>query len=228
MNKLKLARRAMLPAVAAIAAVGLGTSAALAQTTATYTITAGSATSADSPVSFTANTTGDVPQVHFSDIEAGLDMTCTSGAATGTVKVGTGLPNPLAGIAPTWSGCQGLGLDLTVTAQQTPWSVNGDGSTDVNGVTQGYIDGVHAHVVDTLTGGSICSFDVEGSASGSYSNGSQDLTVSETGDSLLIENPGGTICGGALLPDDHATYDATYHVVADNPDYNPIAINSES
>ena len=220
MYKNKLLRAAAIPAVA-VAAVALTAPAALAQTDATYTVTAGSATTADNPVGWTA-TSG---EVSFEDTDAGLPMTCDSSTAKGDVTVGTGISSPVGHInSISWTGCQGLGIDLTVTASGLPWNVDGTDAT-AGGVTPGEIEPIQAHVVDTGTNGTVCSFDVEGSASGSYTNGSQTLSVAETGDTLIIRNPAGTLCGPLLLDGDHASYEADYVVVADNADFNPIQIN---
>lgn len=224
--------------LAVLAALVFGTSSAMAQTAAlTYTVTAGSATTADNPVSFKAH----AEPVNFSDLDAGIPMTCDSSDATaGTVDVGTGLgPDKLGTIDNiSWANCQGLGVQLTVTPCDLPWYVNADGATptDANGDTYGNITGsgpngeLCAQVKDTTSAGGVCSFDVVGTASAYYDNPSHSLIVNEDGtapDQLTIKNPSGTLCGGLLADGDIATYNATYVVTAVNPAFDPIQINSD-
>jgi len=222
---MSLIKAVAIPA-AAIAAAAIGTPAAFAATT--YTVTAGSATTADNPINWHASTTGDSPQVTFNDVDAGVTMTCDSATAAGQIDVGGGQSG--SGVAtindpdPTnhkteWFGCQGLGLTLHVAAT-LPWNIDATGPTS-GGVTPVEISGIVAHVNDD---NGLCSFDVTGSVPGSYDNATQDLAVN--GGGLTIGNVGGSLCP-VLLGNDEATYQATYHVDADNASFDPIQVTSE-
>lgn len=219
MKKMNLLRAAVLPA-AAVAAVGLGAPSAFAAST--YTVTAGSAADGTS-VDWTAST----DSVTFVDTTDSITMTCAGSTATGTVDVGSGESGtdiaPINGIS--WSGCQGLGVDLTVTANNTPWSLNATGATS-SGQTDGNISDISATVTDTSTGGSLCKFSVTGTVPGTYDNSGPALTVD--GGGLTISDVSGLVCGAGVISDSaDATYSAVYDVSADNADFNPIAVTSE-
>lgn len=223
MRKINLLRAAVLP-TAAVAALGLGSSAAFAASS--YDVTAGSATSADNPVSWSASTTGDAPQITFVDTDANVTLNCASGAASGTLNVGQVSGSDIATISSTaWNTCTGpLGLSFTV-AGSGDWFLNATGDTDANGTTAGNISNINAHVADP----GICEFDVTGSVDGSYTNGTSSGTLDLPGttSTLTISNVTGPLCALAGLSDGHhASFKATYDVAADNASFNPIQVTS--
>lgn len=227
MQKNKLLRAAAIPAVA-MAVVGLGAPAALAQTDLVYHVTAGSAP-ANQSVDYHAVTTGDTPQIHFVDQTAGVELTCDSGTAAGSVTPGDYSPgDPIATItSTTWTNCVGpLGLQFTVTGNGT-WNLVPDANgTDADGKTGGSIENVNADVADTNGG---CSFTVTGSVGGSYANGPSSGTLDLPGDTpgLTLSNVNGALCDLAgIANNDVATFQAKYLVNADDPANDPIQVTS--
>lgn len=220
----KNTRRIAVSAGAALATVALAATTALAAPL-TYTVTAGSAPPGTT-VNWTATTVDvpNAPDIVFTDVTDGITMTCESGSATGHVTTDSGLPG--AGIGTitgaSFMNCQGLGISLTVIPH-TPWSLDATGATS-GGVTSGQISSIDATVVDSGTGGILCSFDVTGTVGGSYDNSTTELNLPGTNATLTITNVNG--CFGLITEDAEATYEATYDVTADNPSYNPIHINS--
>ena len=218
--------------LSAAALVVFGAPAAFAASS--YNVTAGSAPATDAtaippvpPVAYTANTTGPLPQVTFTDTTSGAVLNCESASAAGTITVGTNRIGTGIGTVDStgWNNCTGpAGLQLTVTGSH-PWSLNATGDT-AGGVTAGTVSGVNAHVADNGGG---CDFDVTGSVAGSYTNGTSNgtLTLPGTSTTLTISNVSGFLCGFAgIRSGDSASFRATYQVAADNADYNPIQITS--
>ena len=219
----KVSRAVVVPAIA-LSALALGSAAAFAASS--YNVAAGSAASG-TIVGYTANTTGPLPQVTFTDTTSGAVLNCESASAAGTITVGTNRIGTGIGTVDStgWNNCTGpAGLQLTVTGSH-PWSLNATGDT-AGGVTAGTVSGVNAHVADNGGG---CDFDVTGSVAGSYTNGTSNgtLTLPGTSTTLTISNVSGFLCGFAgIRSGDSASFRATYQVAADNADYNPIQITS--
>ena len=219
----KVSRAVVVPAIA-LSALALGSAAAFAASS--YNVAAGSAASG-TIVGYTANTTGPLPQVTFTNTTSGFVLNCESASAAGTITVGTNRIGTGIGTVDStgWNNCTGpAGLQLTVTGSH-PWSLNATGDT-AGGVTAGTVSGVNAHVADNGGG---CDFDVTGSVAGSYTNGTSNgtLTLPGTSTTLTISNVSGFLCGFAgIRSGDSASFRATYQVAADNADYNPIQITS--
>lgn len=223
MNNLKKFTRTVgIPAVAAVAVLA-GSSAAFAS--GSFGVSAGSAATS-TVVPYTATTTGSSPQVTFKDTTSGTTLNCASASAAGSVTVVSGHDSnglgTINGATTGWNTCTGpFSLKFTVTGANT-WNLNATGST-VGGVTPGSISNVSAHVA-----GNGCSFDVTGTANGSYTNGASSgtLTLPGTTSTLTISNVSGSLCGFAGIANGHAaSFKATYGVTANTSGYNPIQIN---
>jgi hypothetical protein len=210
----------LLGLVAGLAAVAF-LCASQASATTTWTVKAGSA-SAGTIVAITGTTVGTSPQIHFKDVTSGQTLTCASGSAPGTTKVGKGLSGTgighINGPQTKWNTCTGpAGLKFVVTGINT-WNLNAASYTAP--VTKGTITNIKATVVDS----GVCSFTVTGKVAVSYSNSTHKLTVPGTTASLSISNVSG--CLGIINSGDHAWFKGTYALKANNSAFNPITITS--
>lgn len=205
--------------------VGLGAAALLcaaqAQATTTWTVKAGSA-AVGKTVAITGKTIGTTPQIHFKDATSGQTLTCNSGTAPGTTKVGKGLSGTgighINGPKTTWNTCTGpAGLKFKVTGINT-WNLNA--LSYAAPVTKGSITNVKATVVDQ----GVCSFTVTGRVGVSYSNKTRVLTVPGSAATLKISNVSG--CLGIVNNGDHASFKGKYKLTANNSAFNPIKITS--
>lgn len=208
-----------LAVAAGLAAVG-GLCAAQAQAASTYSVSAGSA-KAGTTVAITGKTTGASPQIHFSDVTTGQSLTCTSGTAPGTTKVGKGLGGSgighITGPKTTWNGCTGpAGLKFTVTGAKT-WNINATSYS--GGVSKGTISAVSATVNDP----GVCKFTVTGSVPITYTNSSTTLAVTG-GSSLKISAVTG--CLGIINGGDKASFKGSYKLTASVKADNPVHITS--
>jgi hypothetical protein len=187
--------------VAALA-IGLSTTAALATTATTFSVSPG------------GSITGTAAKTTLTDTKTGNALSCKSSKATGTVKSGTGLAG--AGIgsisALTFSNCTGpLGLSFTVTTSAFPWSLNA--VSYKKGVTTGTITGIHA-----VLSGSDCTATVDGTSATAdngevkvtYTNSTGKLKVLTTGGNLTIYNVSG--CLGLINSGDPTTFSGTYTI----------------
>jgi hypothetical protein len=206
---------------AGLAAVAL-LCAAQANAAGTWTVKAGSAASG-STVAITGRTAGTSPQIHFNDVTANLPLTCASGTAPGSVKVGKGLGGSaighITGSKTTWKTCAGpAGLKFVVTGSNT-WNLNA--SSFASGVTTGSISNVKARVVDS----GVCAFTVTGKVAARYSNKTHNLTIPGTSASLTISNVSSTAnCLGLIKNNDKASFKGTYALKANSAANNPITI----
>jgi len=184
----------------------------------------------------------------FKDTTTGVTFTCASLTIPGHLVVGNDRPG--SGIATLdaseglWSDCAGpAGLRFQWTGYGT-WSFDIDDVT--NGVATGAITNMRAHVV--ISQGPTCSFDVgadtgtftssgtstvpPGAETATYTNSSQalDLPASNPG-SLGLWNvddgSGHAYCITAALwgQGDNLSMSTSFHLTADDPGDNPIAIN---
>lgn len=216
--------RAVLVAGGVAAAAVLGVSQASAADF-TYTVAAGSAASGSSvAITGTASGTASAPAITFTDTTTNQVLNCVSGTAPATATVNSGLAGTdlatIDGASTTWTNCTGpLGLGFTVAGSGS-WDVNATGET-VGGATPGTITGASAAVDDP----GVCSFDVNGSVEGTYTNGTTStLSTSATGSTLTISNVSG--CFGIINEGDSATFVGTYQITANDTANNPVTITS--
>lgn len=142
-------------------------------------------------------------------------ITCTSGAASGTVG---GSFNPVLNVnAHTWTGCTMSPMTFTFAAQGLPWHIQPTGATS-GGVTPMSVTGVKIK----LSG--ICTVTVAGTSAtttgtltGTYSNSTHKLTL--TGGNLHTWNIAG-ICLGLLTSGGAIPYTADYTFTP------PLAVNA--
>ncbi|RFU43219.1 hypothetical protein DZF91_02330 [Actinomadura logoneensis] len=186
----KLTRNTIIGGSVAVAALGLTALPAAAAPT-SVTITA--AGSSGSSVAISGINSGNVTA---KDTSTGAAITCTKGTASGTSKLGTGLPlTAVASVtsvslsSPANAGgwCSGpAGLTIQVTANtSTPWTLDVTGVTS-GGVTAGKLNGVKASIVGsdnchaTVTANGVVN-GPGGSVTGSYNNSTHALTTGGTG-----------------------------------------------
>jgi hypothetical protein len=144
---------------------------------------------------------------------------CTSATIAGTVNSGPGVTDVLDIDTLTTSGCTGPGGNMAVTQLSTWYLVADSGYTSgTSDVVQGHLTNIDAHVATTPLS-SVCSFDVIGTASASLNEGSQTLTIDETGGytgNLTLANVSG--CGGQLHDGDPADASGTFALtIPDGP-----------
>ena len=190
----------------------------------TYTVAAGSAASG-SAVALTGTATGtaSAPAITFTDTTTNQVLNCVSGTAPGSTTVGTGLSGTgiatIDGANTTWTSCTGpLGLAFTVSGAGT-WTLNATGPT-ANGSTPGTITGASAAVNDP----GICSFNVNGGVTGSYTNSPPTLNVAADSSTLTISNVNG--CLGIINEGDSATFVGSYSIAANDSASNPVTVTS--
>lgn len=196
----------------AAAAIGVVAAASAFAAAPTFHITAGSKTSGT--IAYTGKTTGN-PGIHFTDKNTSLATTCQSGSAAGSMKLGKAVSGTKAGtITKTvWNTCQAA-AGLTLTPKQAgTWYLNGL-ARPKNGVTKVSISKVLAHVSTSLPG---CSFDVVGTATGTYTNSSGKLTVnSASSGSQVLKAENVKSCLGEVNNNDILIFKASYTVVTAN------------
>ncbi|MER7201128.1 hypothetical protein CG723_04840 [Streptomyces sp. CB01635] len=146
----------------------------------------------------------------------GIDMTCTYADATAALQSATGNPAQVGTIAPANFGRSGepctsiLGNVTTTTT--TPWRLWVEGDYDAaTGTSPGFIDNIKATVTVAT-----CSFDVTGTAHGSYKNGGTGtagkLTVATNATELTTSNVSAG-CAGIISNGDHPSFNGVYDVV---------------
>lgn len=192
--------------VAAVMAIGLGATTALATATTTWTVKPGGSYTAKS-----GTTT-------LTDLATGSVLSCTSSAAAGKLKSGSGLTNPLGTVtSSTFTGCTGGGgaftFSVTTSASSTkPWKVNATGYS--SGVTTGNISGVHAVLAGT---NNTCMATVDGTGATAF-NGKVAIKHSNTAPAKLKVTKGINLhvynvtsgCLGAINSGDAVTFTTTY------------------
>jgi len=191
--------------LAAVMAIGLGATSALATSTTTWTVKPGGSYTAKS-----GTTT-------LKDLVTTTLLTCTSSAAAGTLKSGSGLTNPLGTVtSSTFTGCTGpLGTTFSVTTSASttkPWHVNATSFS--SGVTHGNISGIHALLKGT---NNACTATVDGTGATSF-NGKVAITHSNASPTKLKVTKGINLhvynvssgCMGLIVSGDAVTFTATY------------------
>jgi hypothetical protein len=192
--------------VAAVMAIGLGATTALATAATTWTVKPGGSYTAKS-----GTTT-------LTDTVTGAVLTCTSSAAAGKLKSGSGLTNPLGTVTSnTFSGCTGpAGLTFAVTTSASstkPWHVNATSFS--SGVTIGNISGIHAVLKGT---NNTCTATVDGTGATAF-NGKVKISHSNSaatklkvvkGINLHTYNVNSAGCLGAINSGDAVTFKTTY------------------
>jgi hypothetical protein len=191
--------------VAAVMAIGLGATTALATATTTWTVKpGGSYTATSGTTTLTDETTGSV-------------LSCTSSAAAGTLKSGSSLTNPLGTVtSSSFTGCTGpAGTTFSVktSASSTkPWKVNATRYS--SGVTTGNISGVHAVLTGT---NNTCKATVDGTGATAFngkvairhSNSTARKLAITKGINLHLYNVS-TGCLGLINTNDAVTFKAVY------------------
>jgi hypothetical protein len=167
---------------------------------ATWTVTPGGS------VSGSAGTTT------LKDSTTGTTINCTSSAASGSLKSGSGLSNPIGSIASiTFSNCTGpLGISFTA-------SVTGPFPLNANSFSSGTTSGTITNIHGTLTS-SACSLVIDGTSATAhngtvnvtFTNSTSQLKVLTTGSTLHIFNVSG--CFGLVRNGDGATFAGTYSI----------------
>jgi hypothetical protein len=186
----------------AVLVLGISATAAMATTTATWTVSPGGAVS------------GTAGQTTLTDTTTGTVLKCASSATKATLKKGRGQTNPIGKITSvTFTSCTGPGgLRFTATTSASkahPWKLNA--STFKNGVTKGTITGVTAALsgngcTATVAGTSAKS---PGTVTGSYSNSTHILAVS--GGNLHVWNVSSG-CLGLIKTGDGSTFAGGYKI----------------
>jgi hypothetical protein len=181
--------------VATVAVLGAGPAFA-----ATWTVTPGGS------VSGSAGTTT------LKDSTTGTTISCSSSTATGTLKSGSGLTNPIGSIAGiSFSNCTGpLGLAFTA-------SVTGPLPLNANSYSSGVTSGTITHIHGTVSS-SGCSAVIDGTSgtadngtvNATFTNSTSQLKVLTTGSTLHIYNVSG--CFGLISNGDGATFSGTYNI----------------
>jgi hypothetical protein len=188
---------------AAALALGIGTTAAVAATT--WTIKPGGSYTA------TSGTTT------LTDTATGTVLTCTSSAAAGTLKSGSGKTNPIGTVtSSTFKGCSGLGgvvtFSVKTSASTKPWHVNATGFS--SGVTTGNISGIHAVLTGT---NNTCKATVDGTGASAF-NGKVKITHSNSAPAKLKVTKGINLhvynvssgCMGLIKSGDSVSFKTTY------------------
>jgi hypothetical protein len=203
---LKRTGGALFVGAATAAMIGLSAGPAFA---ATWTVKPGG--------SYTATTTKTV----LTDTKTGAALTCVSTStlpaskASGTLKSGSGLSNPLGTVAAaSFNNCTGpAGLKFKVTTGHLPWHVNG--SSFSSGTTTGNISGIHAVLTGT---NNTCKATVDGTGATAnngkvtikHTNGTAGNKLTVTGGGNLHTYNVTTGCLGAINSGDAVSFKATY------------------
>ncbi len=148
------------------------------------------------------------------DSTTGTALSCSSSAATGTLKSGSGLANPIGTIQTlTFNNCTGpLGISFS-TSVTGPFPLSATSYNAATGVTAGRIGNIHGSI-----SGPLCSATVDGTSATAdngavrarYKNATGKLTVLPTGGNLHIYNVSG--CFGLINSGDTATFSGTYQI----------------
>ncbi|WP_217143662.1 hypothetical protein [Streptomyces sp. AC627_RSS907] len=191
-----LMRRVGVVTGAGAAAFGMAVATASAVPSTTWTVT-------PSPTNFTATNSGNIV------LTANIPMTCTTSSASGTMQSATGNPATVANInainfGTSGSPCTSVLGNVTTTAI-TPWTVVVHDYTASTGVTKGHVGNVKAKV----TAGA-CVFNVEGQASGTYTNSTGILAVNSLSGELKVTSASG--CGTVVTTSTKPTFKGNYAV----------------
>ncbi|MPZ84527.1 MAG: hypothetical protein GEV28_30725 [Actinophytocola sp.] len=201
--------RIIVTGAAAVAAVGLAATSASADPfePSSWTIDPGG------PYTATTGFT------ELADVTVGVSFTCTTDAdgaastATGDLKIGPGVTNPLGDVKTlNFHNCSGPLGAVTATPNDLPYDINGYTFDDMATVneTVGYIGPVNVHVsMDN------CAFDVVGNAPGFFDNATSELRVDPAAQLPAGVEPLHPIninCLGLVNETDVLTYDGDYTV----------------
>jgi hypothetical protein len=153
---------------------------------------------------------------NFTDTTDGTVTACRSGAASGTLKRGSGLPGPQAGSlsAVSFTDCSGAaGPTYTLQATDLPWHVNLSAYNAATGVVTGTVSHIQIRV-----SGAACSFVIDGTSAiasdgqvrFTYTDSTGHFRVLITGGNLHIYNVSG--CLGLFHDGDRAALAGTFTV----------------
>lgn len=197
--------------IATGAIVALAAPSAYAASHVTYKVTAGKKKAGSATFAAkTARGTTAKPAITFTDDRSNTAVGCTSGKASGTVKLGAKVKAARLGtISKTsYANCTALGGAITLTQTQVgTWHLRGSGKT-VNGVTKVYINRVK-----TLVKSPACSFTLAGSADGTYTNAKHRLVLqprANSGHALVVSKVVG--CAGVIANKDTVSFVGTFKV----------------
>lgn len=142
--------------------------------------------------------------------ESGVELTCDSSTAAGTLKSGTGLENPLGELPDDgvqFQNCTGpFGLTFTVNHEGS-WFLNAATYDAATGVTTGTLDNISAIIT-----GPGCDATVSGSVPITFTNSTEELRVVND-PTLLIERVSDVdTCLGLIEQGQHATFDGLFIV----------------
>lgn len=189
----------------------LAAPAALAAAPVTYKVTAGRTVKGS--VAYkgtTAKGTQAKPTVTFTDTRSSTTVGCTSGTASGTIKLGRRVAAAKMGTVTktAYTSCTAVGGLVTLTQTQVgTWYLNGSGKT-ANGVTKVFISNVKAKISSTA-----CSLTLTGSADATYTNSTGKLAVKPragSGHKLKASNVSG--CSGLITNGDVIAFVGTFRV----------------
>jgi hypothetical protein len=167
----------LLSSGAVAAAIGLGTTAAMASNiAATWSVSPGG--------SFSFSGSGQVK-----DATTGTVAKCTSIKLSGTLKSGHGLSGSGLGTIKTasFTGCTVATLAVTVTTHGLPWKENATSFNATTGVTTGNISGID--LVATAPG---CSATLDGTGAGA-NNGKTKITYTNSTGKIKLLGTGGNL-----------------------------------
>lgn len=145
-----------------------------------YTVSVGGSSVAGAHP-FSAVSTSTVRVSAWNNSGTVINHNCTSVSVTGSVTTGTALTQIGSIGSSSWNGCTIPGGAFTVT-QTGSWSWVGTGSNATSGqeTVQGRVEGL-VLTWHTTANPSLCRFTMSGSATASFNESTQQLTVSETG-----------------------------------------------
>ncbi|MFG3100707.1 hypothetical protein ACGFZL_09325 [Streptomyces sp. NPDC048182] len=192
----KSIRRVALVAGAGAAAFAMSVAPASAVPSTVWTVT-------PSPANFTATNSGNIV------LTANIPMTCTTSTATGTMSSATGNPATVGSInainfGTASSPCTSV-LGNVTTTPTTPWTVVAQDYTASTGVTKGYVGNVKAKITIGA-----CLFNVQGKASGTYTNSTGILAVNSVAGELVVTSATG--CGTVVTTSTKPTFKGNYAV----------------
>lgn len=143
-----------------------------------------------------------------------LTMGCTSGAVpaspASTVASGTGITDIAAINKINFTGCTGPGGALAVTTVGS-WKLHGTsaGTSGSSDVISGHVENITATVSNA-----VCKFTVTGSATGSFDEATQALTVNETGFTGNLKVSAVTGCLGKITSGQNANFNGVFNVTS--------------
>jgi hypothetical protein len=199
-------RKAVIVGLAAGAAALIAIPAAFAAAGTTYTIKAGSKTSGSE--AYKAKT----DKIIFTDTTTKTPLQCSAGTASGDLSLGKKVAASKAATITktTWTDCAGPGGLTLVPVQKGTWKLNASGKTS-SGVTKVFVSNVTANV-HAKGSPNLCKFTVTGSADGTFTNSSNNLTLKPGSHKLKTSKVTG--CLGQINNGDTVTFKATYKLAA--------------